>query len=189
MAKLCHCRTIPKKGVFWKMSWYAIFVVNGCEDEICLIIDKIKPYLFESLNYNLLVPKRKIYERKQGIKKEVIKKMFPGYVLLETDNITDFYMRAKNLPHIINFLKNNNEFLEVSKEEIHPILHMADKKGLIDISQAFIENEKIAVKEGPLFGREDIIKKVDKRKGRAKVEFILNQNSLLIDLGINIVKG
>lgn len=171
------------------MSWYAIFVVNGCEDELCFIIDKIKPYLFDGSNYNLLIPKRKLYERNQGTRKEVIKKMFPGYILIETDNITDFYTRAKKLPHIIKFLKSNNEFLEIRKEEIHPILQMTDKKGLIDISQAFIENEKIAVKEGPLLGMEDNIKKVDKRKGRAKVEFIINNNSRLIDLGINIIKG
>lgn len=170
------------------MSWYALYVKTGYEEDVCHYIDKVKEYLLEDVKYNLLVPKRKIYERKQGVKNEVIKKMFPGYVLIETDNIIKFYSRAKGSPHIINFLRENDYFHEIRLDEIRQILHMIDHKGLIDVSLAYVVNDKISISDGPLLGQEGIIKKIDKRKGRAKVEFIINNNSLLIDLGIDIIQ-
>jgi transcription termination/antitermination protein NusG len=170
------------------MSWYAMFVETGFEEEVCLNIDKLKILGIGDIQYNLLVPKRKIYERKQGTRKTVVKKMFPGYVLLETDKINEFYLHVRGIPHIIKFLKSSYYFLEVSLKEITQIVSMTDNKGLINISQALVINDKIQITEGPLFGREGIIKKIDKRKGRAKVEFTINSNSLLIDLGIDIIQ-
>lgn len=170
------------------MSWYAIFVETGFEEEVCLYIDELKILGIDGIQYNLLVPKRKIYERKQGIRKIVVKNMFPGYILLETDKIYEFYIHVRSIPHIIKFLKSSYYFLEISLKEITQIISMVDNKGLINISQALVINEKVHVTEGPLFGKEGIIKKIDKRKGRAKVEFIINNNSLLIDLGINIIQ-
>ncbi len=170
------------------MSWYAIFVETGFEEEVCLNIDALHKSGQCEVKYSLLVPKRVIYERKQGIRKTVVKKMFPGYVLLKTDNIYEFYMQARGIPHIINFLKSSYYFLEVSKNEITQIASMTDNKGLIKISQALMVNDKICITDGPLYGREGIIKKIDKRKGRAKVEFSINENVLLIDLGIDIIK-
>lgn len=170
------------------MNWYVIFVETGFEEEVCLFINKLKIQHYDSIDYNLLVPKRKIYERKQGIRKEVTKIMFPGYVLLETDNINEFYNRARGGPHIIKFLKNNYNFLQVSVNEITQILNMVDHEGLINISQVIIMNDRIRITEGPLLGKEGIIKKIDKRKGRAKVEFAINSNTILIDLGIEVIQ-
>lgn len=170
------------------MSWYVIFVETGFEEDVCLFIEKLRIKVYRDIEYNLLVPKRKIYERKQGVRKEVIKKLFPGYVLVETDKIDDFYIKARGGPHILKFLKNNYNFLEVSIKEIEQILILVDNKGLINISQALVINDKIEIIDGPLLGREGIIKKIDKRKGRAKVEFSINYNTLLIDLGIDFIK-
>ncbi|MDF2841867.1 MAG: hypothetical protein K0R00_293 [Herbinix sp.] len=170
------------------MSWYALFVETGYEDDVCYYIDKVKTYLLEDVEYNLLVPKRKIYERKQGMRYEVIKIMFPGYILVETDNIIQFYRKAKGTPHIIKFLREYDYFHEIKVDEIQKLLHLSNPKGLIDVSQAYVVNDKIRISDGPLLGQEGLIKKIDKRKGRAKVEFIINSNSLLIDLGINIIQ-
>lgn len=170
------------------MSWYVIHVETGYEDIVCKYIDKVKNYMFEGVKYKLLVPKRKIFERKQGIRKVVIRRMFPGYVLIETDDILDFYIRAKDVPHILKFLKARDYFYEVRSDEIRQIIHMADNKGLIDVSQAFMVNDKIIISDGPLLGMEGIIRKIDKRKGRAKVEFHINNKLLPIDLGIDIIQ-
>lgn len=170
------------------MSWYVIFVKTGYEDEFCRYTENVKNQRYVGIHYNLLVPKRKIFERKQGVRREVIKTMFPGYVLLETEFIYEFYMRAKNSPHIIHFLRDDLHFGEVRQEELQHILMMTDSKGVIEMSKALVENDRVAILEGPLLGMEGIIRRIDKRKGRAKVKFSLNDKPLLIDLGIDIIK-
>ncbi len=161
---------------------------TGYEDKICELINKVNDILFNDIHYNLLIPKRKIYERRQGVTNEVVRKMFPGYVLLETDSILEFYYKMKRLPRIKNILRCGEYFHEVKYNEIHQILSMIDDNGLIGISEALIINDTIQVIKGPLYGYTGTIKKVDKRKGRAKVLFKIGPNEHLIDLGINILK-
>lgn len=170
------------------MSWYVIYVETGFEDEVCFFINHVKPYLLEHIEYNLLVPKRMIYERKHGVRCKVVRKLFPGYILVETNQIVDFYNRVNGRPHIIKFLRNSGYFLEVRNDEINHIFHLVNKEGLIGISQGFIIDDKVKIIDGPLRNREGIIKRIDKRKGRAKVEFTLHNNPILIDLGINIIQ-
>ncbi|NLO09198.1 MAG: antiterminator LoaP [Clostridiales bacterium] len=168
------------------MSWYAIFVESGYEYEFCQFINKAKTYLLGDTQFNLLVPRRKVYERKHGIWKEVILKMFPGYVLIQTDSIYQFSYGGREGPHFIRFLKNGYDFLEIQPDEIELILLLADRDGLIDISHANLIQDRLVITDGPLVGREHIIKKIDKRKGRVKVEFTINESIRMIDLGINI---
>lgn len=169
------------------MGWYVLFVETGYEDKFCRYARKIINQQYKELEYSLLVPKRKIFERKQGIRREVIKIIFPGYVFLETDSILDFFFQTRNSPHLIRFLRDDCHFLEVKREEIKPILLLIDSDGIIELSKAFIEDDVVKIKEGPLRGMEGVIKKIDKRKGRAKVSFILNECHILIDLGIEIL--
>ena len=169
------------------MGWYVIFAETGYEDEACFFINKISASIFYDIKYKFLLPQRKIYERKQGIKKEVVKKLFPGYIFVETDEIVEFYYRIKGRPHIIRVLRNDILFHEIELNEIYQIIYMANDDGVIGISKAFIINERVSVTQGPLMGQEGIIRKLDKRKGRAKVEFLLNYNKYWIDLGIDIL--
>lgn len=170
------------------MGWYVIFVKTGHEDAFCRYTNKVKKYSYKDIQYSLLVPKRKVIERKQGILREVIRIMFPGYVLVDTESIEEFFLQAKNSPNVVRFLRQDTCFLEVRKEEINQILAMVDAQGVIEISKAFVENDKVIIIEGPLLGMEGTIKKIDKRKGRAKVDFSINENAMLVDLGIEIIK-
>lgn len=186
MAKLAHLWENVSQGV--SMGWYVMFVETGSEDEICRFVNKRADQMMENLSFRLLVPKRKIYERKMGVRKEVTKFLFPGYILIETDNIEEFFFLTKEVPHIIRFLRNKNVFLQVQEYEMNLILGMVDKSGLISISKAFEYAKRVHIMEGPLYGKEGIIRTVDKRKGRAKVEFELDGGPKLIDLGIDIIK-
>lgn len=169
------------------MSWYAIYVKVGYEDAFCHYTDKMKERVYLGIEYTLLVPKRRIFERRQGKWNEELKTMFPGYVLINTDYILEFYLLARNSPYVIKFLKEDSFFLKVSEEEITPIIKMINNSGVIATSRAIIENGRIRIIEGPLWGREDYIKKVDKRKGRAKVKFVIGERLVLIDVGIEFI--
>jgi transcriptional antiterminator NusG len=64
--------------------WYAIFVATGYEDSVKLNIeflldkrDDVKAVLF--------VPKRLTKDPNQGEVKEILRPMFPGYVLVGTE--------------------------------------------------------------------------------------------------------
>lgn len=170
------------------MNWYVIFVQTGHEDDICVCINHVMSERNMTPSYSLLVPKRKLHERRHGVYREVVRNMFPGYILVNTEDINGFYMSVREVPRIIRFLGNNNIFLPAANEEINRILNISDRNGLIDISKGRLIHDKVIITEGPLFGSENIVKNIDKRKGRAKVELSISGNLCRVDLGINIEK-
>ena len=170
------------------MGWYALFVETGKEE---LVKNQINNYMNLSdanISYELLIAKREIQERTNGITTKVLKSMFPGYILLRTEQILDFYLKTKGCYHLLNILRNGSYFKEISLQEISKIIYMADEEGIIGSSDVFIENDRIIVTKGPLMNYDGVIKKVDRRKHRVKVLFLFNGQKHFIDLSANFIE-
>ena len=73
------------------------------------------------------------------------------------------------------------------QEEISPLLKLIGNGEIIDYSEIILENSRVLVKSGPLQGLENIIKKVDKRKNRAKIILNFIGTEKVIDVGIKVI--
>lgn len=170
------------------MSWYAIFVETGKEQEVCKRIQKEISCTWLEGYYHLLVPQKKIIERRNGIPKEVHRIIFPGYILLETDYINDLYYKTLKLDHLYRYLRCNGSFEEIRLEEISNIVYMANEEGIIGISDIFIDSDVVKVIKGPLCNYIGSIVKIDKHKRRAKILFKFSGRDHLIDISVNILQ-
>lgn len=167
------------------MDWYALFVKTGREE----IIQTWLNFYFKKSDLHCVVPKRKLSERKKGKVYQVVKKMFPGYVLIYTEMNTHSYKKIINIPNLIKILNYNTYYSCIEQKEIQPILDLIGNGEVIDYSKIYFENSKVFVKSGPLHGMEGIIKKVDKRKNRAKIQIDFMGTQKMIDLGIEVLKN
>ena len=61
------------------MKWYALFVETGQEERLKQLINTVYP----DEDIKILIPKRKLKERRQGKTHEVVKKLFPDTFLLK----------------------------------------------------------------------------------------------------------
>ncbi|MFF0826326.1 antiterminator LoaP [Brevibacillus sp. NPDC003359] len=178
------------------MSWYALFVETGKED---MVRNMILKFINESA-IRAIVPKRKLQERKQGRTNEIYKTMFPGYVFVNTKMNEEIYYDLKRLPKYNRLLirdkprdqsnKNFHEvfrFSEIDEEEMTLILQLIGNEELIDYSTLYVENAKVIVCAGPLKGKEGLIKKIDKRKKRARIVLNILGNEVLLDVGIEVL--
>ena len=127
-------------------------------------------------------------ERHQGQFVEVIIKMFPGYVLIRTDNAWEIYNKTRSFERLYRFLNHNGKIDEICLDEISNIIYMVDKEGVIGISDLFVENDMVKVIDGPLCNYTGWIKKVDKHKRRVKVLFKFSGQDHLIDLSVNFIE-
>lgn len=165
------------------MSWYALFVETGRET----IIQKwIQLFFDKSICYSL-VPKRRLTEKKQGKKYQIVRTMFPGYVFINTDMCIEYYYKLAEIPRLIRILNNGTYYTQIEEYEMAPILKLVGDSNIVDYSKVFILDSKVFIKDGPLQGMEGIIRRVDKRQGRAQVILELMGSPKLIDLGIEIL--
>lgn len=167
------------------MNWYGVFVETGKEE---LVQKHLEYYFSKDILYSV-VPKRKLTERKNGVYHTVIKKMFPGYVLVKTGMEDTIYRRIKNIPSIIRILGNDGILSVIDDGEIEPILKLIRNSEVIDESRIYICNSKIIVKSGPLAGMEGLIKSIDKRKKRAKVLLNFMKQEKIIDLSVELLES
>lgn len=165
------------------MNWYALFVESNNEE----YVQQWLRFYFDESILRSIVPKRKLIERNGGIVHHSIKVLFPGYVLINTEMNESIYYKLKKIPKSICILKSDT-FLQIEKKEIEPILKLIGDGELIDYSLLYVENTNIIVKAGPLQGMEGIIKKIDKRKKRAKILLNFFNNQKLVDVGIEIIE-
>lgn len=170
------------------MSWYAIFIETGKEDEVCKRIERELSQTALDGQYHLLVPKKKIVERHNGTVTEVERILFPGYILLQTECINEIYFRTLRLDHLYRYLKCNGSFEEILLEEISSIIYMVNEDGVMGVSDIVIVNEVVKVINGPLCNYIGFVVKIDRHKRRARVSFKFSGREHLIDLSINILQ-
>ncbi|NQX71563.1 antiterminator LoaP [Paenibacillus alba] len=182
------------------MDWYVLFVETGKEE---ITKDFINKKLSKS-NIRCIIPKRKVPEKKQGITYHCIKLMFPGYVLIELKLDYKIYYQLKEIPTLIRLLNYNSPkyyytpdedegfdesdcFKKINSKEMQFLIKLIGDEGILDYSELFIENSNVTVLSGPLKNREGIIKRVDKHKNRAKVEFNFLDRVCILDVGVQIL--
>lgn len=170
------------------LSWYALCVRSGYED-------LVKSIILRTLNDSLvsvLVPKKNVPEKRNGDFEWVTRKLLPGYILINTKMDAKIYYRLKEIPNCYNLLNkfqddNDIYFLEIPDQEITPIIQLMNDRGTIERSEAYLEDSTIKIKSGPLKGKEGIIKKIDKRKKRAKLLLNFLGDTKMIDVGIEVL--
>lgn len=172
------------------MKWYAFYVRAGKEDIVCSYLINILNN-HEDFNFKLFVPKRKLIEYRLQERISILKPLFPGYILLYTNSVLKIYnaIQARGWhSDLLFFLKTENGFQEIRLEEIHPIINLVNKEGIIDTSTIFLEQDKVIIKEGPLINYQGRIKKINKRKGRAKISLTFLNRVIDIDICITCLE-
>ncbi|WP_232699143.1 antiterminator LoaP [Brevibacillus daliensis] len=195
------------------MGWYALFVETGSED----IVQKCLKLQFCQKDLYSCVPKRLIPEKKGGEFYNVVKPLFPGYLLINTKMTPSMYYELKKLPKYYRLLRNSafvldkiyrrsqrlidlrieeegnqiynydDFFNEIDEVEIRQILQLINNENIIEYSNVIVENSKVCVQSGPLYGLEGMIKKIDKRKRRARIAINFFGGERLIEVGVEIL--
>lgn len=164
-------------------NWYALFTMTGEEEKVR---ERLQ-YRLKEKDLKVVIPKRKLRERKDGIWRQKIRTLFPGYIFLYgLMNMEDYYL-LKNVPGLIKVLKNDNEPCIIDEREIRVIGTLIKDSEIIEPSSAIIEGGQVIIKDGPLLGLEGMIICVNKRKGRVKVKMGFQGQEKIVELAISLL--
>ena len=150
-------------------SWYAVSTYSGYEDKVA---DSIKQRLdsvdFANKIFDVLVPKEKQIEIKNGKRRITDKKIFQGYVLVEMRLSDETWYIIRNTPGVTGFVGTGTQPTPVSKKEIEKIkkrMGVEDPKFTVN----YEIGEVVSVTDGPFEGFEGTISEIDANKGKLKV--------------------
>lgn len=149
--------------------WYAVQTYNGYEDKVAeSIAQRIKGVDMADKIFDVMVPKEKQIEVKNGARKVVDNKIFLGYVLVEMQLTEETWFVIRNTPGVTGFVGSGTEPTPVSEKEIEKIktrMGIEDPKHKID----FTEGEVVSITDGPFKGFDGTVSEIDSTKGTVKV--------------------
>ena len=157
-------------------NWYVVHTYSGYENKVKANIEKtIENRHLEEEILEVRVPLQDVVEVKNGARKTVQKKMFPGYVLINMVMNDDTWYVVRNTPGVTGFIGSSGggaKPIPVKDEEIEAILRrIGQSDKAVEVS--FKVGDVVKIMSGPFSGMEGTIETMNDEIQVATVLIIL----------------
>lgn len=160
---------MPKQVIEQEKNWYVIHTYSGYEDAVAKNLkQRIESLGMEDKIFNVIVPKEKKIKIKNGKRKTVEEKIFPGYVLVQMVVTDESWYVVRNTPRVTGFLGAGTTPIPVSGPDMADLMkrmEMGEPEFTID----FEVGATVKVNDGPFKGFEGKVSEIDKERGKIKV--------------------
>ncbi len=161
-------------------DWYVIHTYSGYENKVKANLERrVESMNMEENIFRIIVPMENEVQIKEGKRKIVPRKVYPGYVLVEM-NLTDtsWYV-VRNTPGVTGFVGTGSKPVPLHPEEAEAILaqmgYMEDR-----IKVNFAEGESVRIIDGPFEDFIGVVREIMPEKGRLKLSvFMFGRESVV----------
>lgn len=158
-----------RQVVTGERQWYVIHTNSGYEDKVAQNLkQRIEAYDMQDKIFNVLVPKEKRIEIKNGKRRTVERRIYPGYVLVEMVVTDDSWYVVRNTPNVTGFLGSGTTPSPLSEEEFKNIqkkIGIEEPKYKINVRAG----DAVTITDGPFKDFDGTVSEIDEGKGRIKV--------------------
>lgn len=149
--------------------WYVLHTYSGYEENVARNLkQRIESMDMEDKIYNVLIPTENRIKIKNGKRKIVTEKIFPGYVLVEMVVTDDSWYVVRNTPNVTGFVGSGTTPTPISETEVKELLQrmgVAEPKYKIDVETG----SAVRITDGPFKEFEGKVSEVDEGRGKVKV--------------------
>lgn len=160
---------MPKQISSAGRRWYVLHTYSGYEENVAHNLrQRIESMDMEDKIYNILIPTEKKIKIKNGKRKTVTEKIFPGYILVEMVVTDDSWYVVRNTPNVTGFIGSGTTPTAISEKEIEELkkrMGQEEPKFKIDVSVG----SPVKITDGPFKSFEGKISHVDNERGKIKV--------------------
>ncbi|GEN35281.1 MULTISPECIES: transcription termination/antitermination protein NusG [Aneurinibacillus] len=166
--------------------WYVVHTYSGYENKVKTNLEKrVESMGMEDKIFRVLIPTEEETEERDGKKKVVTKKVFPGYVLVEMVMTDDSWYVVRNTPGVTGFVGSagaGSKPTPLLPEEVTSIMKqmgMEESVHRVD----FELKEMVKVKEGPFANMVGLVEEIqlDKRKVKVLVDMFGRETPVELD--------
>lgn len=150
-------------------KWYVLHTYSGYENKVKKTIEsRIDALDMGDRVFEIVVPTQDEVEFKDGIRKTVQRKVFPGYVLVRMTMDEDTWYQLRNTPGVTGFVSQDNKPLPLQGDIATTIQDdMQQEEPKVTVS--FQMGDKVRIVEGPFADFTGEVDEVNNEKGTIKV--------------------
>lgn len=153
-------------------EWYVVNTYSGHENKVKEKLEmRASTMGMEEYIHRIIVPEQKEVEIKDGKEKEKVKKMFPGYILVEMVMNDEAWFIVRNTPGVTGFIGSSGKGAKpfpLTPQEVDKILQSMGMNR-IDVKKDYEINDSVKVVDGPFNGMFGKIKNIDETVGIIEV--------------------
>lgn len=150
-------------------DWFVIHTYSGYENKVKANLERrVESMGMEDKIFRVLVPVEEEIDFKDGKKKIIKKKVFPGYVLVEMTMSDDSWYVVRNTPGVTGFVGSGNKPIPLEYDEVKAILK---QMGFDEVRPriAFDVDDVVRVVSGPFQNFDGRIDEVNIERGKLRV--------------------
>ena len=150
--------------------WYVIHTYSGYENKVSANLErKVHSLGMENEIFRIVIPMEKEVElNKDGKKRVVERKVFPGYVLVELIVNDRSWYAVRNTPGVTGFVGSGTKPIPLTDEEVRQIMASMG----VEEARAHIDfqlQQLVRLKSGPFADQVGKIAEINEERGKLKV--------------------
>ena len=166
-------------------NWYVVHTYSGYENKVKANIEKtIENRHLEEEILEVRVPMQDVVEVKNGAKKNVQKKLFPGYVLINMVMNDDTWYVVRNTRGVTGFVGPGSKPVPLTEAEMKPLGIKVE-----NMSVDFAEGDTIAVVAGVWKDTVGVVQRIDYGKQTATINVELFGRETPVEIGFAEVRS
>lgn len=161
----------PRAELRKRARWYVIHSYSGMENKVKRNLEHRAESMREQGGdkiFQVIVPTEEHIELKDGQRRIVERRVFPGYILVEMVMDEDSWYVVRNTPGVTGFVGVGNKPTPLEPEEVERIMkRIEEEEPKIDVSVR--PGDRVRITEGPFADFHGVVDEVYPEKGKARV--------------------
>lgn len=144
--------------------WYVVNTYSGHEKKVKEKLEmKIESMNLQDIIYRIVIPEQEEVEVKNGVEKKKVKKLFPGYILVEMVMTDDAWFIVRNTPGVTGFIGSSGKGAKPTPLQPYEVDKILTSMGMTRLENTtdLKEGEYVKLIAGPFSGMEGKIESVD----------------------------
>jgi len=150
-------------------QWYVIHCYSGYENKVRHAIEqRIETMGMQDKIFDVVVPTEEEIEVREGKRKTIERRVFPGYILVQMKMDEDSWYVVRNTPGVTGFVGMGNEPTPLRPEEVNQIMRRMEAEAP-KIKVTFKPGQRVRIIDGPFNEFIGTVGDIDMEKAKVRV--------------------
>ncbi len=165
-------------------QWFIVHTYSGFEERVRENLEQRVDALGMRAKFGeIKIPTETLVEMKGGKKREVQRKFFPGYILVEMEMSDDAWHLVKNTPKVTGFVGTGKKPTPLTQEEVEQILaQVVTTKEKPKPKHVYEHGEHVRIIDGPFTNFTGVVEEVNLDRSTLKVMVTIFGRSTPVEL-------
>lgn len=162
-------------------KWYVVHTYSGYENKVASdLATMVESRGMQDLIQDITIPTETVTETKDGVTKEYVRKVFPGYVLIKMIITDDSWYVVRNIRGCTGFVGPASKPVPLTEAEVAAL---GVEKHTVQVG--YKEGDNVKIISGPLEGYSGVVKKIDTSANAVCVVLSMFGREMPVDLELD----